>query len=279
MFSRLDMLENSGMLTVEEAIRARRSVRTFEASPVAEEVLEFVQEYIGSKPQTLPGCGCRLVLLERKLDGKVGTYGVVRNAGYFVAVVHKCGMPGNRESGNDGLEVVNAGIVGERLVLELTRRGIGTVWLGGTFSRGTVGELVKPAPDERVDAVIAFGNPAPKESFTGRLMARMSNARSRKPFDSMFRVKPQSGYRHALEMMRLAPSATNRQEWRAVETDNGIDFFTADTNRFAALDLGIGLAHFLAAAPVGSLKVLPVESATCPDFHYFISYECGTAKD
>lgn len=267
------------MLTVEGAIRVRRSVRTFETSPVAAEVLEFVQEYINGQPQALPGCGCRLVLLERELDGKVGTYGVVRNAGYFVAVVHKCEMPEKGKSEDSGLEAVNAGIVGERLVLELTRRGIGTVWLGGTFSRGTVGELVKPAPDERVDAVIAFGNPAPKESFTGRLMARMSNARSRKPFDSMFQVKPRSVYRNALEMMRPAPSATNRQEWRAVETDSGIDFFTADTNRFAALDLGIGLAHFLAVAPAGSLKVLPVGGGTRPDFHYFISYERGTAKD
>ena len=257
----------------------RRSVRTFEASPVAAEVLEFVQEYINGQPQALPGCECRLVLLERRLDGKVGTYGVVRNAGYFVAVVHKCNTQENVQCADNGLEAVNAGIVGERPVVELTRRGIGTVWLGGTFSRGTVGELVKPAPDERVDAVIAFGNPAERESWTGRLMARMSNARSRKPFDSMFHVKPHSIYRDALEMMRLAPSATNRQEWRAVETDSGIDFFTTDANRFAALDLGIGLAHFLAAAPVGSLKVLPVEGATCPDFHYFISYECGTAKD
>ena len=270
------------MLTDEEAIRVRRSVRTFEASPVAAGVLEFVQEYIDSKPQALPGCGCRLVLLERRLDGKVGTYGVVRNAGYFVAVVHKCDRPGNDGSGaemsNAGLEAVNAGIVGERLVLELTRRGIGTVWLGGTFSRGTVGELVKPAPNERVDAVIAFGNPAAKESLTGRLMARMSNARSRKPFESMFQVKPQSVYRNALEMMRLAPSATNRQEWRAVETDNGIDFFTADTNRFAALDLGIGLAHFLVIAPAGRLTVIPAEAATRPDFNYFISYESETVQ-
>lgn len=264
------MLKAKGMMTIEEAIRVRRSVRTYQDTVVAPDVMEFVRDYIGNLQQALPGCRCRLVLLERKLDGKVGTYGVIRNAGYFVAVVHPK---------DSNLEALNAGIVGERFVLELTRRGIGTVWLGGTFSRGTVGEMVKPTSDETVDAVIAFGNPAPKESFTGRVMASMVKARTRKPFRELFDVRTASAFGPALELMRLAPSATNRHEWRVTEClwdiapgMGRIDFFTVDTNRFAALDLGIGMAHFLVDAPAGHLAVVPDAAGMSPLCHYYISY-------
>lgn len=258
------------MMTVEEAIRVRRSVRTYQDTAVAPEVMEFVKNYIGNLHQALPGCRCRLVLLERKLDGKVGTYGAIRNAGYFLAVVH---------SKDSDLEAINAGIVGERLVLELTRRGIGTVWLGGTFSRGTVGKMVKPAPDETVDVVIAFGVPADKESFTSRMMASMFKARSRKPFQELFDIRSRSAFRPGLKLMHLAPSASNRQEWRVTETlwdiapgMGRIDFFTADMNRFAALDLGIGIAHFLVDAPAGHLAVVPDGAGMDPLSHYHITY-------
>ena len=110
-------------------------------------------------------------------------------------------------------------------------------------------------------------------------MALMVKARSRKSFREMFDIRTFSAFRPGLELMRLAPSASNRQEWSVTETlwdiapgMGRLDFFTADMNRFAALDLGIGIAHFLVDAPTGHLAVVPDGAGMDPLSHYHITY-------
>ena len=57
-------------------------------------------------------------------------------------------------------------------------------------------------------------------------------------------------YANALEMMRWAPSAGNKQPWRAVVADSRVHFFEEKSIKDSALgdiqkvDLGIALAHF-----------------------------------
>ena len=116
-------------MTTEEAIHARHSVRTYNPVMPDRFVLDYVNDYISDLKPVFPGTDCRLVLHDTPADGKIGTYGVVRGAQCYVAVVH-------RREGE--FQAINAGMCGERLVLGLTGMGIGTIWLGGTFSGGDV---------------------------------------------------------------------------------------------------------------------------------------------
>lgn len=248
-------------MTIEEAIHARHSVRTY--SPVMPDrtVLDYINSFIAGLKPIFPGTTCRLVLIEKAVDGKIGTYGVVRGAQCYIAVLN----------GREGdLQAVNAGVCAEQLVLGLTQRGIGTVWIGGTFSEGDVSRAVKPTPDEIVEAIIPFGFPASKESITSRLFSAISGSKNRKPFDELFSIGPDSPFRKGLELMRLAPSAQNKQDWRAVEADGMLHFFTSSTSHFAMLDMGIGLAHFSAAAPAGKWEKLDYASLR-PKWRYVVS--------
>jgi len=61
----------------------------------------------------------------------------------------------------------------------------------------------------------------------------------------------------ALEMVRLAPSAVNRQPWRVVRKGNGYHFYLKHdkgyigkaTGDLQKVDMGIALCHFLSGAP------------------------------
>ena len=51
-------------------------------------------------------------------------------------------------------------------------------------------------------------------------------------------------YLEPLEMLRIAPSAVNKQPWRVVKEDDKIHFYLASTNNLNRVDMGIALCHF-----------------------------------
>ncbi len=247
-------------MTLTDAIGVRHSVRTYLPETPSDEVLDFVRGFCSRPLDRLPGQHARAVLIERAVNGKVGTYGMVRNAPCFMALVY---------SDIDRLSPVSAGMGMEEAVLKLTATGMGTVWLGGTFNKSEISHLASLADGERVAALIPFGYPAEKERFLSRFMSRMAHSRQRRPFGDLFTVTDDT-FTRALELMRLAPSALNKQPWRAVQRGRTIDFFTDGSSGFYPLDLGIGLSHFDLAAPAGRFEVL---SPTCaPGLEYYISY-------
>lgn len=50
-----------------------------------------------------------------------------------------------------------------------------------------------------------------------------------------------------LEMMRLAPSSTNSQPWRAFVSGNLVHFYYKPKSSVSVLDCGIGMCHFYEA--------------------------------
>lgn len=249
-------------MTIQEAITARHSVRTFTPEMPDGTVLDYVKEYAAGTESVFAGTSCRLVLLEKAIDGKIGTYGIVRGAQCCVAVIH----------GRGAMDAVNAGMLGERLVLGLTTRGMGTVWIGGTFSGSDIARATSPSPDETIAAIIPFGIPASRESMVSRIMSAMAGSKSRKPFDELFSVAPDSPFRKGLELMRLAPSAVNKQGWRAVEARGNLHFFSADNSKFGMIDMGIGLEHFAVGAPAGVWKHMDC-AALRPQWQYVVSWD------
>lgn len=208
---------------------------------------ESVRSFTSDTPSLdeLKACGAGmspyLRVIAKSLEGeKVGSYGIISGSPAYVAVVCR----------DD--ELLEAGMAGERMVIELSARGLGTCWLGGTFDRPAVVEALTPmAPGERCAAIIAVGHAAPRRRMVERVM-RMAVRSSKRRCVSDFIIAGAAPERlgAALEAVRLAPSACNRQPWRfAFNPAGSIDVYGTPSDRFMMLDVGIALAHFLAVEP------------------------------
>lgn len=215
-------------MTIKEAIESRCSTRSFtDANPPREEIAALCSGHSCLRPVDPSLVG----------EGRVGSYGFISGHPDYVAVV----------AGDQ----FRAGIEGEKLVIELTRRGLGTCWLGATFNRKLVESVVKPGSDESIAAIIAIGYAAPKRRLLesmGRMVMRSS---SRKKLEDLIIAGTPAPYlKDALEALRLAPSATNCQPWRLAFNPNGsIDVYGTPSDSFMKLDVGIGVANFLMMRP------------------------------
>ncbi|MHA1543467.1 MAG: nitroreductase family protein, partial [Candidatus Hodarchaeales archaeon] len=110
-----------------------------------------------------------------------------------------------------------------------------------------------------------IGVPLKKQSLRSRFIRRMAKGELRKPFSSIFFdgdfSKPLNKssltvFADVLEMVRLSPSASNRQPWRVVKEqgNNIFHFFITRTKPrshrlftwpdFKKIDLGIAVCHF-----------------------------------
>ena len=89
-----------------------------------------------------------------------------------------------------------------------------------------------------------------------------------------------------LEMVRLAPSAVNKQPWRVVIADNAAHFYLKRSKGFGhetdldmqKIDMGIALCHFALTAKESGLDVRLTQmdsiSGSESDMEYIASIEC-----
>ena len=138
-----------------------------------------------------------------------------------------------------------------------------------------------------------IGYPAQKMSVKESLMRKGVRADSRVPFTSLFYdsgfdkslAPEQAGVlAQPLELVRWAPSAVNKQPWRAVAGENAVHFYLKHTRGFVSdtvgdmqkIDMGIALCHFALAAEENGLNIqfcindpgIPTE----PDTEYIVTY-------
>jgi nitroreductase len=255
---------------VTEAIRQRYSCRVFQRAPIAAaqagQLAEFARS-IRAGPLATP---LRFVLVAGEdqdpnaLKG-LGTYGLIKNpAGFIVGAVG----PGQRN-----LEDYGYGL--ETVVLHATGLGLGTCWVGGSFSKSGFSRRIGLSDGEIVPAVIAVGHPA--EDIRNRdWHRRWARSDTRKPWEALFfqtgaasalSAEEAGAYAAPLKMLRLAPSGHNYQPWRVIRDGACFHFFLQRTPgygpgslTFALLgladlprvEIGIGMCHFeLAARELG----------------------------
>ncbi|MDR1646234.1 MAG: hypothetical protein LBS05_10545 [Tannerellaceae bacterium] len=229
-----------------QAIEQRRSVRSYTDIPLRQEDVERIESYIAGLEAPF-GRQAHIRLVRRDLpQGKVklGTYGVIGGAQDYLTLC----------CGNLPLDDESAGYVFEKLILFCTSIGLGTCWLGGSFSRKDFGGQVEPEAGERIRAVSPVGYANDRKRLWDVLIGAERHHTSRKPFDSLFfhhdfltplTEKAAGIYYQPLEMVRRGPSANNFQPWRVVVDAPQVHFFHRKTlGGFDALDSGIALAHF-----------------------------------
>ena len=150
----------------------------------------------------------------------------------------------------------------EALLMHAHEMGLGTVWIGGTMPRDKFEAATGLAQNEVMPCMSPLGKVAKKMSIKESLMRKGVKADSRYDFSELFfkgdfgsplteGKAMEAGLRDALECVRLAPSAVNKQPWRVVVGDRVAHFYEKhDKGSITAgydlqkIDLGIAMYHF-----------------------------------
>ena len=270
-----------------QTVRKSRSVRSYEKRPLSQEDKECLLSDIDelcSEESPFPA-KIHIQLLEAKPGTdteKLGTYGVIRGAKTFLGVTAE-----NTETAPEAV-----GFTFEKLVLAATAMGLGTCWIAGTFNREQFAGAMDIGKDEIFPIVCPIGYPLTKKTLIDSVFRRMGKSDRRKPWGELFfenefgnpLSEAQAGeYAFALEMLRLAPSAMNRQPWRVVHAGSAFHFYREGnlTSKYAfdlpRLDAGIGACHFYLAARqhalAGEFKRLAETGIAAPeDMKYLFSW-------
>jgi len=250
-------------------IRARRSVRAYAGRAIPAAAYAELVAACGSLSRGPLGTECRLRLVEDAWS--------VWGTGLFLA--------GAARKGPRAL--VDLGRLLQELVLRACALSLGTCWIGLGFPQASFAAALALAPGEILPAGIAVGVPSGRRTAYGLAARLATGASRRKPwaelfFDEDFRSplpgplhdpgaapsagpaagpagQPGAPYVLALEMVRLAPSAQNRQPWRVVRqapADRAagqprFHFFRQKPTGLLSsrpdwllLDIGIAMAHF-----------------------------------
>ncbi len=251
---------------VTEIIPNRFSCRAYLQAPIAPEAQAALVEIAAGIQQGPLGTSLRFQLLaangqdSQTLRG-LGTYGFISNPAGFLA--------GGMGAGEKALEDFGYGM--EELILHATDLELGTCWLGGSFTRSTFARRLALTRAERLPAVVSIGYISAAEEGGQAPMRHRIGGDNRLPWEALFFAddfgKPLSrttagAYAVPLEMLRLGPSASNKQPWRVIHADGAWHFYLQRTPGYPGglaktilgvsdvqrLDLGIAMCHFEYAA-------------------------------
>lgn len=246
-----------------DAIAARVARRRFDGRPLSAELRERLEVFCdgASAPAGGPGSDAvepgqvsapaRVCLVDdpeqRLFTGVVRDYGKVAGTPLAAAFVGRC--PGG-DGGGDMPEDVQsaAGYLGEALILEATRLGLGTCWVAGYFDRSFAAELAELAHDEQVVAVTPLGYPTARQEASERLLRTLVRASARLSVEKLAPGILDGAWPRwavtAVQAARLAPSGANRQPWRFRLEDGALVLGRADRLYWTApIDLGIARLH------------------------------------
>lgn len=238
-------------------IRKRSSVRNYAARPITEEDYEAIGQYVADASRLSGPFGGTTRMDLVKVAGtvsekgiKLGTYGMIKNPqAYLVGAIPK----------DDSMALLDFGYAFEKLVLFLTDRGIGTCWLGGTFNRNSFGREINLSDNELIPCITPIGYPQEKEGLLRSAMRVLVKADNKKGWSELFydgafgqplEEKNAGAFALPVEMVRLGPSASNKQPWRLVVSGDRTvaHLYLAHTPNYSEVmqrtDMGIAMCHF-----------------------------------
>lgn len=271
---------------VDTIIQRRKSCRSYIRQALPPEFKTRIIDFI-SETHSLPFPeNCRIELVEKRTVNsgekiKLGTYGFIDGAESFL-----CGIIKKEHN-----SIESFGFLFEKVVLFCTSIGLSTCWLAGSVRRNDFALRTSLKDDELIVVVSPVGftreNPTIRDSFI-RLVIQ---SKQRKPWNELFfhqsfnnpLLPSDAGiYEKPLEMVRLAPSASNRQPWRVIKVNNRFDFYLKRTTGYTNFgnfdiqrsDIGIAMAHFeLSTSEMGiSGKWSRESNSSEKDMVYIASY-------
>jgi nitroreductase len=239
-------------------IKERSSRRSYTPQPVEAEKLGALRDFFAALEGPFGG-GARFVILDTTGwgEGKInalGTYGTIQGAKLFIV--------GIIQRGEHDME--DFGYQFEKIILRATDLGLGTCWIGGVFNRSGFADKAGVREDEVLPAITPLGYATQKRSIADSITRWSAGSKNRRPWRQLFyHGSFETGlpdgaagqYQGPLEMLRLGPSASNRQPWRVVK-EQGRDIFHLYLRRskgydmliravdLQRIDMGIAMSHF-----------------------------------
>ena len=242
-----------------EAIQKRRSIRTFDGNPLKEEDAQKILNYANSvtNPYNIP---VEWRLLDAKNEG-LNSPVIVGTDTYIAGKMSR--VPHAEEA---------FGYAFEKIVLFAEALGVGTTWIAGTMNRDAFERAMKIIGDEVMPCVSPLGYPSKKMSLRETMMRKGIRADSRikfgelffdKSFENSLTAENAGKLKNALEAVRLAPSAVNKQPWRIIVCEDMVHFYEMHSKGYVAangwdmqkIDMGIALCHFDLIAKESGMSV------------------------
>lgn len=224
-----------------EAMKERRSVRSFNGQGLTLEQTTQLNKAIEEAKSPFGG---NMTIRLKKFDLKGGyrpsTYGMIKGAEDFFLL----GI------GSEEASALSAGFRFEQVVLRAWQLGLGTCWIAATF-KGSDFDKGESWPDGEELKIICPVGKAAKQSIKEKITRLAIGSKNRKPFSDLFfygnfdtPVPENNPFHEALEMLRVAPSSTNSQPWRALVDGDTVHFYYLQKSQASVLDTGIGICHF-----------------------------------
>jgi len=240
---------------VTEIIRQRFSCREYLETPIDGTQQQQMREFMSRNsrgPWETPQRFELVAALERDRASlkRLGTYGFIKNPmGFIVGAVH----PGEKY-------LEDFGYVMERFILYATDIGLGTCWLGGTFTKSGFARRMSLTSGEVMPAVTSVGYIAEQKNERPNTAHRFpwSDLFFQGEFGNPLTPDEAGSYATPLEMVRLGPSASNKQPWRVIKMDHTWHFYLQRTKGYnhsllfrmlrledlQRVDMGIAMSHF-----------------------------------
>lgn len=254
------MLDTNTPIT--EIIQQRFSCREYQTGLINADKRRQLQAFIAGLSPGPFGSTPRFDLLaateeDRKSLRGLGTYGFIKNPTAFII--------GAMAPAEKGLE--DYGYLMESIILYATSLMLGTCWLGGTFTKSRFARKINLAADESIPAITSLGEFAiPRQQRDG-IISQVAGSHRRLSWETLFfeeklgtPMYPEKAgdYATVLDMVRLAPSASNKQPWRILKHDMFWRFYLQrtpgyskgflnkllDINDLQRVDMGIAMCHF-----------------------------------
>lgn len=236
-----------------DLMRARVSCRSFQNRDLTQAHRERIQELAQTYSCPENCIGAHPIRFEY-LAAPLTVWPVVGGTEFLVAVAE-------REYHEDA--VVDIGRSLQKVVLEATRMGLATCWIGPGANSGSIAQHLGSRFDPERDHVIcvcAIGYASRYKPLSLRLIQR--SQKQRKPLSALFfadpdcatpidpGTEPYAEFRRCFEVCQWSPSSYNAQPTRAVavvreERLVRLDFCAATKSRYYAMvALGIWLANW-----------------------------------
>ncbi len=247
---------------ITDLIKQRFSCRKYCKEAIPDEIQQSLTDVIQTVKSGPFGTPMRFDLVAAgDQDGKalrsLGTYGFIQNpSGYVVGVVQL----------DSEFNLEEFGYRMEEIVLAATDLGLGTCWLGGTFMKSAFARKIGLQPGETMPAILATGLIENEEQARKGLIRKTVAGTRRIPWERLFfdgefgeplDGEPLGKYQTVLEMLRIGPSASNKQPWRVVKWGQDFHFYLQRTPGYRnvltrlvqiedmqRLDMGIAMCHF-----------------------------------
>ena len=193
---------------VTEIMRQRFSCRTYLEQPIAEEQRRLLADFTSSSRQGPCGAPVRFKVVAATEQGRnplqrLGTYGFIKGAkGFIVGAV-----------GHSDKNLEDYGYLMERAILFATDMGLGTCWLGGTFTKSSFAAKISATDGELVPAVTSIGYIADQSRSRDSIRRRVCFAARDGAVGTVCFKQAAVENRQGWECLALVPAA-NPGVWR-----------------------------------------------------------------